>query len=139
MYAVKLGTQLQIEIVESAQGQSFHDFCCTQIGCDISEKVNARGLKQPFVLMIDESGLLKENPEINFIASYLYGTHEHGRPIVGAALLMARHHYDIRGLTNDEAWAIAGEMSKLAPRAFSKVRAAIADKIEKAASDGSSS
>lgn len=56
MYAVKLGTQLDITIIGKKPEQSFLDFCYENIGCQCVEKVNARYLKEPYILMIDEEG-----------------------------------------------------------------------------------
>lgn len=54
MYAVKLGTNLSISIVEKKPEQALLDFCYENIGCRYVEHVNARGLQQPYILVIDE-------------------------------------------------------------------------------------
>lgn len=54
------------------------------------EIVHPRGLQHlpGLLLVVDEDGLGKELP-MNLIASYLYGTHDHGSPIVGDAYVLA--------------------------------------------------
>ena len=131
MYAVKLGTQLDITIIGKKPEQSFLDFCYENIGCQCVEKVNARYLKEPFVLMIDGEGRLKDKSAINFIASYLYGTHEHRTPIVGDAIvvILDRQRHDLFCLNIEQAWQVADSMNKIAMLAFKKVRSALGDMI----------
>lgn len=125
MYAVKLNTQLDVEIVEKKPEQSFLDFCYENIGCQCVEKVNARYLKEPFVLMIDEEGRFKDQPVVNFIASYLYGTHEHHEPIVGNAMVMKLGMTDagpdILPLDEAEARHVEESMKAIAHVAYRKV------------------
>ena len=129
MYAIKLGTQLSIDIVQPKKGESLLDFCYREIGCDMIEMVRPKGLDRPFLLVIDEEGLLKDEPVVNFIGSYLYRTQEHGNPIVGEVLIMqdidTNSGPDIGFLTEDQAWAIAGKMMKIAVPAFKTVRKAL--------------
>lgn len=132
-YAVKLGTQLQISIEQIEHGKAFDKFLRHEIGCELYEVVRPKGLRKPFILLIDESGLLKEKPEVNFIASYLYGTHEHRRPICGTAIIMAIDGPNIRSLSNDEAWAVAGEMNNLSIKAYKRVKRAIFGDLEHSA------
>lgn len=78
------------------------------IGCNCIEAVKAAGIKHPYRLLVDEEGILKEKPVLNFLASYLYGTHHHGQPIVGNAVIVAEEvlqngDHDLRLLTKKEA------------------------------------
>lgn len=57
------------------------------IGCDCIEIVKPRGLPSGFCLVVDESGLLRDKPKFNPIASGLYGFQVHGQPIYGIALV----------------------------------------------------
>lgn len=66
---------------------SMLDFCYKYIGCDCIEIVHPRRLSAPYLMVVDDEGLLKEAP-LNYIASYLYETDKHGQPIVGTALIM---------------------------------------------------
>lgn len=67
------------------------------------ELVRPAGLVPPFVMVVDEEGLLKDKPE-NRIASYLYG----GRaPIVGDVIIMGEglnqdSERDLVGLTEEQ-------------------------------------
>lgn len=144
MYAVKLGTDLSVSIIEKKREQSFLDFCYQSIGCQYVEHVNAHGLQQPYVLMIDEEGRLQDRQVINFIASYLYGAHEHHEPIVGDALVvklgMTSEGRDILPLDEAEARQVEESMKKIAPIAYRKVLVAfssvLVDEIEKESDNG---
>lgn len=126
MYAVKLNTQLDIEIVEKRPDQGLLDFCYQNIGCQYVETVHPRYLQEPYILMIDEEGRLKDKPMVNFIASYLYGTHEHRQPIVGNALVMklgmTDEGPDIMPLDEAEARQVEESMRKISDIAYRKVR-----------------
>lgn len=128
MYAVKLNTQLEIEIVEKRPDQGLLDFCYQNIGCQYVETVHPRYLQEPYILMIDEEGRLKDKPSINFIASYLYGTHEHHEPIVGNVLVMklgmTDEGPDILPLDEAEARQVEESMRKISNIAQNKVCAA---------------
>lgn len=128
MYAVKLSTTLNIEIVEKKPDQGLLDFCYQNIGCQYVETVHARYLQEPYILMIDEEGRLKDKPSINFIASYLYGTHEHHEPIVGNVLVMklgmTDEGPDILPLDEAEARQVEESMRKVSNIAQNKVCAA---------------
>lgn len=58
------------------------------MGWEMTEHVKAWGLPDPYCLLIDEEGLLKEHPEMNDIASIWYGYLVHGNPIVGTVVIM---------------------------------------------------
>lgn len=51
------------------------------------EKVNPRGLDDPFCMIVNEEGLLKGLP-LNLVGSHLYQTYIHGAPIVGNIVIM---------------------------------------------------
>ena len=128
MYAVKLNTQLDIEIVEKRPDQGLLDFCYQNIGCQYVETVHPRYLQEPYILVIDEEGRLKDKPMVNFIASYLYGTHEHRQPIVGNALVMklgmTDEGIDIMPPDEAEARQVEESMRKISNIAQNKVCAA---------------
>ena len=76
------------------------------------EHVNPRGLKRPYCMIVNESGLLIGLP-FNSFGSYLYGSHVHGAPIVGPVVILKEGitddgEYDLFGLTEDEAEDILG-------------------------------
>lgn len=128
MYAVKLNTQLDIEIVKKRSDQALLDFCYQNIGCQYVETVHPRYLQEPYILIIDEEGRLKDKPSINVIASYLYGTHEHHEPIVGNVLVMklgmTNEGPDILPLDEAEARQVEESMRKISNIAQRKVHAA---------------
>ena len=70
------------------------------------EIVNPVGLKQPFVMIVNDDGLRLEL-ELNAVGSVLYGTLAHGHPIVGDIVIMKRGYTeegpDIIGLEDQEA------------------------------------
>ena len=143
MYAVKLNTQLDVGIVVKKPEQSFLDFCYENIGCQYVETVHPRYLQDPYVLIIDEEGRLKEEPAVNFIASYLYGAHEHHEPIVGNALVMklgmTNNGPDILPLDEAEARQVEESMRAIAHVAYRKVlvafRSVFVGEVEKEADD----
>lgn len=73
---------------------------------DSLEKVNPMHLIPPFCFMCNEDGLRLELP-VNEAASLLYGTYQHGSPIVGNIVILKVGNFngepDIVGLSEDEA------------------------------------
>ena len=51
------------------------------------ELVRPRGLARPFVMIVNDEGLLLDLP-LNRLGSILYETHKHGSPIVGNVVIM---------------------------------------------------
>lgn len=51
------------------------------------EVVRPEGLPNPFFMLINEEGRLQNLP-FNPLASYWYGTQNHGQPIVGTAVIL---------------------------------------------------
>lgn len=70
------------------------------------EIVHPVGIKRPFVMIVNEEGLLHDL-EMNALGSLLYGTLVHGQPIVGNIVIMkegfADGEPDIIGLEDQEA------------------------------------
>ena len=70
------------------------------------EIVHPVGMKRPFVMLVNEEGLLL-NLDVNALGSFLYGTLAHGHPIVGDIVIMKEGFVDgepdIVGLTDQEA------------------------------------
>lgn len=63
------------------------------IGCRTVDFVSAYALDgvedlENICLIVDDEGLFAENPELNIIASLLYGFKQHGQPIVGNAIIV---------------------------------------------------
>lgn len=118
MFAVKISTLHGVKIVEMNPEQGFLKFCYENIGCQYIETVYARYLHEPYVLIVDEEGRLKDTPEINHIASFLYGYQVHLEPIVGNVLVaktgMTEEGPDILPLDKAEAEYVAELMEKIA-------------------------
>lgn len=69
------------------------------------ETVHPYGLPAPFVMIVNEEGLIRKLPK-NPIGSFWYQTHKHGWPICGDVVVMGigfrNGERDIIGLTDDE-------------------------------------
>ena len=84
--AVKLLTTGQVELVELPGSGSLLNWLYNQIGCTCIENVYPRGLKSPYLMVVDGEFLVKGVPYINFVGSWLYETHKHGQPICGTVM-----------------------------------------------------
>ena len=90
-----------------------HDFRWfgKQIGTDIIQTVYANGLKMPYLILCDEEGLFREKPTINILGSWLYGTQDHGEPIVGDIMIVKETvrdgEPDFGGMSEGEADVLA--------------------------------
>ena len=84
------------------------------------EIVRPGGLKKPFVMIVNEEGLIKELP-VNVVGSIMYGTPVHGSPIVGNIVIMKEgwtsEGKDLIGLTDEEAAQITNELVAMFQRA----------------------
>ena len=82
------------------------------IGCDWIELVEAEPLaKDGLLMMIDEEGKLKPGGAlINATASALYGTEQHGDPIMGNAVIVRTTGENLELLTSGEAEQLAVRM-----------------------------
>lgn len=63
------------------------------------EIVRPKGLPQPYCMIVDGEGLLKEK-DFNPVGSYFYGTQNHGHPIVGD-IVLCKETYTNEGLDLD--------------------------------------
>lgn len=108
-YAVKLNVNGTADII-AVPGKRNWQWYPEQIGCEYFENVYPRGLEEPYMMIVDEQGLFKEKPVVNFYASWLYETHKHGQPIVGDVLIMKQvitdDGPDIDGMEKAEAESI---------------------------------
>ena len=84
------------------------------------EIVRPGGLKSPYVMVVNEEGLIKELP-INIAGSILYGTPAHGSPIVGNIVIMKEgwtdDGKDLLGLSDEEVVTLTNELVSLFQRA----------------------
>jgi hypothetical protein len=115
---VKATTQGIVSIVDVSKnpGDFLYAKLAHEIGGSLVERVSPMGLKKPYCMFVDEEGLLKENPVVNPLASYLYGSHIHGHPIVGDVLfgknIMTDDGPDVGGLTEIEAMKVKTTMER---------------------------
>ena len=79
---------------------------------DHIEVVRPINLKRPYVMICAESGLLKNMP-LNYVASYLYGAHNHGNYIVGDVIIMREDGANLVGLEDLELLRVQAQMTAL--------------------------
>ena len=98
------------------------------IGCDWIELVEAEPLaKDGLLMMIDEEGKLKPGGAlINAAASALYGTEQHGDPIMGNAVIVRTTGENLELLTFGEAEQLAVRMEAVRDSALQKIAEAFA-------------
>lgn len=84
------------------------------------ELVRPRGLARPFVMIVNDEGLLLELP-LNRLGSILYETQKHGSPIVGNIVIMKEgwtdEGEDLLGLSDEEVVTLTNELVSLFQRA----------------------
>lgn len=103
MKAIKITTDNKISIVDV----DLNDFKAInrEIGCSLHEIVKTQLMfnwfKGPIVMLVDEEGLLR-NRRFNGVASYMYGAHMHGHPIVGDVLFAVPDGENLRGFAEAE-------------------------------------
>lgn len=116
MKALKITTANDITVVEVEQ--PLYRTLNPVIGGPL-EIVRPRGLKRPFVMVVDEEGLLRDR-DFNFIGSFLYETHKHGSPIVGDIVLMREEPgpdgYDLFGLSEQDIDVLTGFCNSILAR-----------------------
>ncbi len=131
---ILLGVDGSIKIIDTPaiQNREWRWFS-QQIGCEWIENVYPRGLKEPYMMVVDEEGRLKERPVINFLASWLYEAQKHGNPICGNCLIMARVDTedgpDIDGIPQIEAELLAKYLSDHLMKAVDSVSVRLGDQL----------
>lgn len=95
------------EILDFPEGDKL-SWYYEKIGCDLIDVVEPyalahiadvyglESLRGKFCLIVDDEGLLKEKPEINLIASLLYGADHHGQALFGN-VIVAKNDYTEEG------------------------------------------
>ena len=71
------------------------------VGCDCVESVNLQGFDGDYIMLVDESGWLKEDTFINVYASLIYSGYPDS--ISGNALILKRNRHDWEALTHNDA------------------------------------
>ena len=96
-------------------GYPLHRSCEDALGGWI-ETVRPRGLDRPYMMLVNEEGLLHDLP-LNLVGSFFYQAHLHGQLIVGNIILMKDGYRDgerdIVGLEEDEAEKLLDMVLKL--------------------------
>ena len=67
-------------------GKDNLEFWYEELDCRLVDIVDAIELPG-YCLIVDDEGLMKDQPQMNNIASLLYGFLQHGQPIVGGAII----------------------------------------------------
>lgn len=80
------------------------------------EMVRPKYLSQPYCMIVNEDGISLDLP-LNHIGCLLYGTQEHGHPILGDVVFLkdgfTNGERDIVGLDEDEVKTLAQELSDM--------------------------
>lgn len=99
----------EASIVDVKEPIRFNDIA-KKLGFEWCEIVRPRGLTRPYVMIVDEEGLLK-NAETNFTGSYLYGA-----LIVGNIMIlkeeMGPEGPEVFGLDETEAELLLAKLTK---------------------------
>lgn len=94
MIGLKLHTNGEIETYELSEEKETYIALQKAIGCNCIDIVHAVNLPEPYCLVVDDEGLLVDEPVINPVASYLYGMRDHGQPLCGDVLIMKDKYTD---------------------------------------------
>lgn len=90
------------------------------------ECVRPRGLPEPYVMLVNDEGLIQHLP-MNLFGSFLYGTFGHGQPIVGDVILMKTGYRDgepdIIGLDDGDIERLMRAMARCPVKLRKQVRA----------------
>ena len=101
MRLMKITPEGKFSIVETTR-KSLLNTCHREIGCTCIEMpctlLNHMGLQ----LIVDESGLLKEDPKVNFLPWYWYSQCHPEAPIVGTVLIGRLENDDVVGSTDND-------------------------------------
>ena len=122
-YAVLLTETQDVKVIACNPDKDIFDIGKEAIGCDWIELVEAEPLaKDGLLMMIDEEGKLKPGGVlINATASALYGTEQHGDPIMGNAVIVRTTGEDLELLTAGAARQLAVQMGAVRDSALQKI------------------
>lgn len=90
------------------------EFFYKHIGCDMIEVTTPRalcklaGLSDKFIMVVDEEGLLRENPKLNIYASTFRGMH-----LFGNVMIVKDNGEDFEGLTKEDHAELSAAIAKL--------------------------
>lgn len=122
-FAVLLTDTQDIQIMICDPQRDMFDTARQAIGCDWIEIAEADPLaKQGMLMLIDEEGKLKPGAAlINCTASHLYGSEEHGDPIIGNAMIVKCSGEDLELMTKAEATELFARMEEIRPSAIARI------------------
>ena len=86
MKLMKITPEGTFSIVETTR-KKFLNTCHREIGCTMIEMPACMGLPDYYRLIVDESGLVKEDPKVNLLPWYWYSKCHPEAPIVGTVLI----------------------------------------------------
>ena len=89
MKLFKITTAGQLEVIE-CKDDKLLDTCYKEIGCDCIECPTSAILPGHLQMIVDESGWLKDEPQINVIASWFYSKLHKDYLIAGTAIIARR-------------------------------------------------
>ena len=89
MKALLITDNMEFKTVELPERKYMFQRMAAAIGCERVEFTNPKRLKDEFCMVCDESALLKENPRLNLIATYLCKMDGNTEGIFGNVLIMA--------------------------------------------------
>lgn len=119
-YALLLTIDGKVEFVMTdGTSEKMLEVAREKIGCEWIECVycsDKRGNR--ICMMVDEEGKLKEERYMNPIASWLYGTHRHGDPIVGNAMLVFEGEEEFEYMNGMEVAYLAKECEENRARSY---------------------
>lgn len=121
-FAIYVGTDGFIDIVEKDAKQDFLDFAYEKIGCEMIESVFCKRLGEDWCMIVDEEGLLGDSPRLNILGSYLYKMDKHKQPIVGNVLIMKEYDCDFQLVDEEEAVEKMHELLKMSDTAYYAIR-----------------
>ncbi len=104
MFAVQVTDTQEVKLLPCDPEKDLCDIGCEAIGCDWIEMVELNSLADHHLIMIiDEEGKFKEKCYVNCIASHLYGSEQHGDPIVGNVVIVKDCDENLEPMTEKEA------------------------------------
>lgn len=103
-FAVLMTDTQEVKLLSCNPEKEIFDIGRDAIGCEWIELVGPEALaNNHLVMLIDEEGKFKEKCYVNCIASHLYGSDNHGDPIVGSAVLVKSGDLELELMTENEA------------------------------------
>ena len=125
-YGVVLTDGQGVCLTNIEKGEGVFNCARRAIDCEYIEIVEPECLaSRGYVLLINEEGKLQNKDLfVNCVASYLYGSQDHGDVIIGNAVLVKRDEDSLKMLTGAEAQQMSREMSMLRMEAVTAIASA---------------